>query len=121
MTRTRSLATTLVTSVFLMVIAPVCLRLSVQAQTTAAAVPGDKELLRSAPFDRITLIDGTVVIVDPISPRPLPPYDPTKQKVRRRDRDEISEEGNIIVGVPTKIEAPRSAETPTRTRLPKMR
>ncbi len=107
MTRTRSLATTLVTSVILTAIALVSLRLPVQAQTTAAAAPGDTELLRSAPFDRLTLMDGTVLIIDPISPRPLPPYDPTKQKERRRDREEISEEGNIIVGVPTRIEAPK--------------
>ena len=32
------------------------------------------------PFDRVTLIDGTVLIVDPISPRPLPVIDPAKEK-----------------------------------------
>jgi peptide/nickel transport system substrate-binding protein len=37
-------------------------------------------LLRSIPFDRVTLIDGTVLIVDPVSPRPLPAYDATKEK-----------------------------------------
>ena len=41
---------------------------------------GGEGLLRSAPFDRLTLIDGTVVDVEPLSPRPLPPYDPSKKK-----------------------------------------
>ncbi len=36
------------------------------------------ELLRSVPFDRITLNDNKVLLVDQVSPRPLPPYDPTK-------------------------------------------
>src|SRR6185312_11927656 len=40
-----------------------------------AAEPGG-DLLRSVPFDRITLNDGAVLVVEPISPRPLPPYDP---------------------------------------------
>ena len=52
------------------------------------------------------LIDGTVMIVDPVSPRPLPTYDPAKEreKKRRRERNEIPLEGNIIVGETTKIE-----------------
>jgi peptide/nickel transport system substrate-binding protein len=45
---------------------------------------GATELLRSLPFDRLTLIDGTVVIVEPVSPRPLPAYDPKKEKERRQ-------------------------------------
>src|SRR5205823_2459663 len=45
------------------------------AQDVAAA----GNLLRSTPFDRIALGDGTIVDVDPISPRPLPPYDPSKE------------------------------------------
>ena len=40
--------------------------------------PESNDLLRAAPFDRITLIDGTVLIVDPVSPRPLPPLRPAK-------------------------------------------
>jgi len=42
--------------------------------------PG-RDLIRSIPFDRITLNDGKVLLVDPISPRPLPPFDPTKEKI----------------------------------------
>ncbi|MHB1559026.1 MAG: ABC transporter substrate-binding protein [Isosphaeraceae bacterium] len=44
---------------------------------------GAKELLRSEPFDRITLIDNTILIVDPVSPRPLPVLDPRKERERR--------------------------------------
>ena len=36
-------------------------------------------MLRSPPFDRITLTDNTVLIVDPVSPRPLPAIDPAKE------------------------------------------
>jgi len=80
----------------------------------SAPEPGSDDLLRAAPFDRITLIDGTVLIVDPVSPRPLPAYDPSKNKDgKRRGRDSrsaIPAEGNIIVGVPTKIEKPKSEQ-----------
>lgn len=44
---------------------------------------GAKELLRSEPFDRVTLIDNTILILDPLSPRPLPVYDPRKERERR--------------------------------------
>jgi peptide/nickel transport system substrate-binding protein len=54
----------------------------------AAAPPappiGASELLRSEPFDRITLIDNTVLIVDPVSPRPLPVIDPKKEREKRK-------------------------------------
>jgi peptide/nickel transport system substrate-binding protein len=45
---------------------------------------GASELLRSDPFDRITLIDGTSLIIEPLSPRPLPVYDPKQERERRR-------------------------------------
>ena len=45
------------------------------------------ELLRAAPFDRVTLIDGTVLLVDPVSPRPLPTYDPAKEREKKRRRE----------------------------------
>jgi len=113
-TRSCSLATTLVTTAILIMIAiaVVPLRLPAEAQTAAPVPPGEGDLLRSPPFDRITLIDGTVLVVDPISPRPLPPYDPTKKQDTRRDRGEIPEEGNIIVDVPTKIEKPKFGKDP---------
>jgi peptide/nickel transport system substrate-binding protein len=70
------------------------------------------QLLRAAPFDRITLIDGTFLVVDPISPRPLPTYDPVKEREKKRQRanKEIPLEGNIIVGVPTKLAMPGAAK-----------
>ncbi len=39
---------------------------------TNVQVPDDRNLLSEPPFDRMTLIDGTVIEVDPVSPRPLP-------------------------------------------------
>jgi peptide/nickel transport system substrate-binding protein len=54
----------------------------------AAAAPaqpiGASDLLRSEPFDRVTLIDNTVLIVEPVSPRPLPVIDPKKERERRK-------------------------------------
>src|SRR3954468_5692816 len=40
-------------------------------------------LIRSAPFDRITLTDSSTFDIEPVSPRPLPPYDPSKEKSRK--------------------------------------
>ena len=45
---------------------------------------GASELLRSEPFDRLTLIDNTVLIIEPVSPRPLPVIDPRKERERRK-------------------------------------
>jgi peptide/nickel transport system substrate-binding protein len=75
---------------------------------SAGAAAGANDLLRAAPFDRITLTDGTVVVVEPVSPRPLPVIDPKDKKRNRGTAAPIPEEGNIIVGVPTKLELPGS-------------
>jgi peptide/nickel transport system substrate-binding protein len=74
------------------------------------ALPGSTDLLRAVPFDRVTLIDGTTLIVEPVSPRPLPSPDASKESKRRERirKAPIPPEGNIIVGVPTKIELPGS-------------
>ncbi len=69
------------------------------------------DLLRSSPFDRITLIDNTVVNVEPLSPRPLPAYDPAKEKKSRAKasgkKAEIPEEGNIgLPGEKSKVVMP---------------
>ena len=62
---------------------------AVRAAAQDPAAPQDhRRLLRAAPFDRITLIDGTVLIVDPVTPRPLPTYDPAKEREKRRRRDQ---------------------------------
>ncbi len=70
--------------------------------------PNATELLRSEPFDRITLIDNSVLMVEPVSPRPLPVIDPKDSKRARERKPVIPPEGNIIVGVPTKIDTPDS-------------
>jgi peptide/nickel transport system substrate-binding protein len=60
-----------------------------QGQTppqTAASKARANDLLKSAPFDRITLIDNAVFEIEPISPRPLPPLDSKKKK--NADSDE---------------------------------
>ena len=38
------------------------------------------ELLQQVPYDRMTLIDNSTWEIEPISPRPLPAYDPSQQK-----------------------------------------
>lgn len=53
---------------------------STRGQTPAIS---GTDLLKSVPFDRITLIDGTVLQVEPVSPRPLPEYDPRKDRGKK--------------------------------------
>ncbi len=61
-----------------------------------AVVPG-RDLLRTPPFDRITLNDGTTLEIEPISPRPLPEYD-SRLAQRVADRENtIPREGNILL------------------------
>jgi peptide/nickel transport system substrate-binding protein len=48
-----------------------------------APAPSAADLLKSEPFDQITLIDNTVLRVEPISPRPLPEYDAKAERARR--------------------------------------
>lgn len=55
------------------------------------------DLLKATPFDRITLIDGTVLDVEPVSPRPLPPYDPRKDRQPDAKDDRPPPEGNIFL------------------------
>ncbi|HEY2157271.1 MAG TPA: peptide ABC transporter substrate-binding protein, partial [Isosphaeraceae bacterium] len=52
-----------------------------------------KELIARAPFDRIVLIDNTSWDVEPLSPRPLPVYDPAKKPVRKKAQ--LPHNGNI--------------------------
>ncbi|WP_406699925.1 ABC transporter substrate-binding protein [Singulisphaera sp. Ch08] len=68
------------------------------------------DLLRSTPFDRVTLIDGTILTVDPVSPRPLPVYDAEKErKLKQAFRPPA--EGNIgLPGSKTKVVMPGSQE-----------
>jgi peptide/nickel transport system substrate-binding protein len=78
-----------------------------------ATAPPTTDLLRSPPFDRITLTDGTVLIIDPVSPRPLPTPDPTKTKRSpkarlSRTKTEVPLGGNIgLPGEPSKFKTPQ--------------
>jgi peptide/nickel transport system substrate-binding protein len=69
----------------------------------------DNDLLRAAPFDRITLIDRTVLLVEPVSPRPLPVLDPKKRDAASKGRDKKGvnpDEKYIKVGDGQKSEPP---------------
>ena len=87
------------------------------AQEAEKAPAVTNDLLRAIPFDRIMLIDGTTLVVEPISPRPLPAYDPVKERdMKRRAREAkgvIPEEGNIIPGKKTKLDAREETEDAT--------
>jgi peptide/nickel transport system substrate-binding protein len=72
------------------------------------------DLLRSTPFDRITLSDGKVIDVEPISPRPLPVLDPKKS--RRNPTNEPPPEGNIsLPGEKSKFKAVDAKDEDERT------
>lgn len=67
----------------------------VQAQGPAAAE--SQNLLLEPPHDLITLTDGAILKVEPVHPRPLPPYDPSKDPSRKAGGkpDAPPPEGNI--------------------------
>jgi peptide/nickel transport system substrate-binding protein len=68
------------------------------AQTPRAGpAPMPADLLKASPFDRITLIDGTVLDIEPVSPRPLPPYDPRKDRKADAKDSGPPPEGNIFL------------------------
>ncbi len=71
---------------------------------------GASDLLRSEPFDRITLIDNSVVIVEPVSPRPLPLIDPRKEREKRLKQATNPVETFIEVGKEPKKEDEGSVE-----------
>ena len=50
-----------------------------------AKMPTD--LLKAQPFDRITLIDDSSWLVEPVSPRPLPVWDPIKARADQKAKD----------------------------------
>ena len=79
---------------------------AVAPQGTPKAKPTD--LLKAAPFDRITMTDGVVFDVEPLTPRPLPAPDkkkartaaeiedmPDKSKSRRKDPFERREDPEL--------------------------
>jgi peptide/nickel transport system substrate-binding protein len=94
----------------------------VLGQQPAATPAGPANLLSSPPFDQITLTDGTVLVVDPISPRPLPPIDPKKKKKGdtfryKGSKTDIPIGGNIgMPGEPSKL--PTSGDDKERAEEP---
>ena len=82
-----------------------------QEPPAAAAGAATSDPLRSPPFDRLTLIDGTILIIDPVSPRPLPAREPARSKTKVRlkgTKTEIPLEGNIgLPGEPSKFKTPK--------------
>lgn len=82
----------LAASLLALLSAAVAAQLKPASGPAPAAQPGagslglapELSLLRSTPFDRITLVDGSVLRVEPLTPRPLPPYDPEKDAARRK-------------------------------------
>lgn len=76
----------------------------------AAGVGPRASVLDAAPFDRITLTDGAVIDVDPVSPRPLPAYDPKQDRKAEKD-SRPPPEGNIFLpGEKPKGSAPEEKE-----------
>lgn len=73
------------------------------AAKAPAAASDAPDLLRSYPFDRITLLDGSEIVVEPVTPRPLPAIEQDKPK---RGAPEIDPEGNIgLPGEPSKFKS----------------
>src|SRR4051812_512429 len=64
--------------VVLLAIVPARRGMGQGAAGEAAALPAD--LLKAQPFDRITLTDNSVWIIEPVSPRPLPVFDVVKAR-----------------------------------------
>lgn len=67
-----------------------------QVRLPDVPAPSGKDLLRDPPFDRLTLIDGTVLFVDPVGPRPLP----DKEEIRaaeKQDSPRFERVGGLLV------------------------
>jgi len=82
-----------------------CLALVLSASTASLgqdAPAAGTNLLGSEPFDRITLIDGTTLVVEPVSPRPLPPKETPQPQPRG---PAIPLGGNVgLPGEPSRVE-----------------
>lgn len=67
-----------------------------RGQAAPAQASGPADILTASPFDRLNLIDGTTVLVEPVSPRPLPPVETDGEaRGRRKDANAPPEEGNV--------------------------
>jgi peptide/nickel transport system substrate-binding protein len=76
------------------------------------------ELLKRAPFDRITLVDNTVLEVDPISPRPLPPFDASKDDSGKKDADKDKADAKKNVQKDGNVAIPKAKRPPRKTDEP---
>ncbi len=91
---------------------------SVGQGTPAPNADANPDLLTAAPFDRMTLNDNTVVVIDPILPRPLPPYDAAKAARKKRAKAEIPAGGNIPPrGEKSKVKMPEEDEDESQATL----
>ena len=85
------------------------------AGPVGGTVPAD--LLKAEPFDRITLIDNSVWLIQEVHPRPLPVYDPVKEKAAAKaaakkaaNAPGIDPKGNVGVAGAKPAAAPVVAE-----------
>ncbi|HWE38192.1 MAG TPA: ABC transporter substrate-binding protein [Isosphaeraceae bacterium] len=73
--------------------------------------PSQEDLLRGAPFDRITLTDGKSYAIQPVSPRPLPP--PKAQAAPAAKKAETKKgDGEVIVPGEAPKDDPKKDEAP---------
>jgi peptide/nickel transport system substrate-binding protein len=105
-----SRSSALILSCLVVVVAASSRRSFVWARAARQGVAAPKiDILKTEPFDRITLNDGTVFVIEPVMPRPLPAYDPAVEAEKERKRKAgtkelgLPEGGNV--GVRTKKKA----------------
>ncbi len=98
-----------VLSVVLTVYVPVA---PAQKPAPPADTPQNNDLLLAAPFDRMTLVDGSTVVIEPVAPRPLPPMETAKAAAKRKkEATAIPEGGNIgLKGEKSRFKTPESEE-----------
>lgn len=84
------------------------------SNATGAATVLPPNLLKAQPFDRITLIDNSVWLIEPVAPRPLPVYDPAKAKeaARKEAKKAVSKPSDGNVGTSKKADEKKAEPIP---------
>jgi len=83
-----------------------------QQRRTDGPPPG-RDLLRDPPFDRLTLIDRTELIVDPVAPRPLPSEEELAElREQAAEAERQKKTAGIIIG-----RAPSTSEDPKERQI----